>query len=233
MGNIITAQGVTKTFGNQLVLRDISLTINEGEFVSIVGASGSGKTTLLYCLAGLYKPSSGSICLCGTNIETMPPSKLAEHRRANVGFIFQNFCLIPSLNVLDNILLPVRLSKKHVDMHALECLLQELNLCEKKRSAVETLSGGEQQRVAIARAFIMKPRVIFADEPTASLDTRTGSAILTLIRSLRERYNTTVVLVSHDLAVASAAETAYLLQDGAIKQKMEHPTSDALYAALR
>lgn len=233
MGSIITAQGVTKTFGNQLVLRDISLTINEGEFVSIVGASGSGKTTLLYCLAGLYKPSSGNICLYGTNIETMPPSKLAEHRRANVGFIFQNFCLIPSLNVLDNILLPVRLSKRHVDMHAVECLLQELNLFEKKRSAVETLSGGEQQRVAIARAFIMKPRVIFADEPTASLDTRTGSAILTLIRSLRERYNTTVVLVSHDLAVASAAETAYLLQDGAIKQKMEHPTSDALYAALR
>ena len=115
----------------------------------------------------------------------------------------------------------------------MECLLQELNLFEKKRSAVETLSGGEQQRVAIARAFIMKPRVIFADEPTASLDTRTGGAILTLIRSLRERYNTTVVLVSHDLAVASAAETAYLLQDGAIKQKMEHPTSDALYAALR
>lgn len=233
MGSIITAQGVTKTFGNQLVLRDISLTINEGEFVSIVGASGSGKTTLLYCLAGLYKPSNGSICLCGTNIATMPPSKLAEHRRANVGFIFQNFCLIPSLNVLDNILLPVRLSKRHVDMHAVECLLQELNLFEKKRSAVETLSGGEQQRVAIARAFIMKPRVIFADEPTASLDTRTGGAILTLIRSLRERYNTTVVLVSHDLAVASAAETAYLLQDGAIKQKMEHPTSDALYAALR
>lgn len=233
MGSIITAQGVTKTFGNQLVLRDISLTINEGEFVSIVGASGSGKTTLLYCLAGLYKPSNGSICLCGTNITTMPPSKLAEHRRANVGFIFQNFCLIPSLNVLDNILLPVRLSKRHVDMHAVECLLQELNLFEKKRSAVETLSGGEQQRVAIARAFIMKPRVIFADEPTASLDTRTGGAILTLIRSLRERYNTTVVLVSHDLAVASAAETAYLLQDGAIKQKMEHPTSDALYAALR
>lgn len=233
MDSIITAQGVTKTFDNQLVLRDISLTINKGEFVSIVGASGSGKTTLLYCLAGLYKPTRGSVCLCGAHIETMSPSKLAEHRRANVGFIFQNFCLIPSLNVLDNILLPVRLSKNHVDMHAVECLLQELNLFEKKRSAVQTLSGGEQQRVAIARAFIMKPQVIFADEPTASLDTRTGGAILTLIRNLRERYNTTVVLVSHDLAVASAAESAYLLQDGTIKQKMEHPTSDALYAALR
>ncbi len=232
MDSVIEAKGLTKAFAHHTILHDIHLSVQQGEFISIVGKSGSGKTTLLYCLSGLLKPTSGEIRLCGKNIGHMSPNQLALHRRNNLGFIFQNFCLIPSLNVIDNICLPLRLKKVHVPREELDFLLNRLDLQDKLTSSISTLSGGEQQRVAIARTFISSPSVVFADEPTSSLDTRNSEAVLELIKSLKEQYKTTVILVSHDLSVAAVAQKAYVIADGCINNVMESPTTDKLYAIL-
>ena len=218
MDSVIEAKGLTKAFAHHTILHDIHLSVQQGEFISIVGKSGSGKTTLLYCLSGLLKPTSGEIRLCGKNIGHMSPNQLALHRRNNLGFIFQNFCL------------PLRLKKVHVPREELDFLLNRLELQDKLTSSISTLSGGEQQRVAIARTFISSPSVVFADEPTSSLDTRNSEAVLELIKSLKEQYKTTVIF--HDLSVAAVAQKAYVIADGCINNVMESPTTDKLYAIL-
>ncbi|MDO6686473.1 MULTISPECIES: ABC transporter ATP-binding protein [unclassified Agarivorans] len=217
---IINANGlnhhVATHAGNLSLLNDINLQIKQGESLAIVGASGSGKTTLLSILAGLDSASQGSVNLCGQNLESLDEEQRASLRRENVGFIFQQFLLVPALSALENVMLPAELKGVANARQLAEQWLEKVGLAERHDHYPNQLSGGEQQRVAIARAFISQPKVLFADEPSANLDNSNGQIIEDLLFELNQQSGTTLVLVTHELKLAERCARQITLQAGRI-----------------
>ncbi|HMX99571.1 MAG TPA: ABC transporter ATP-binding protein [Agitococcus sp.] len=195
------------------ILQQIDLRIEQGSTVAIVGSSGSGKSTLLGLLAGLDTPSSGSIQLLGQELSTLSEDKRASLRQQYVGFVFQSFHLLPHLTALENVLLPLSLSKNTDTTWAKNCL-EQVGLGHRLHHTPKQLSGGEQQRVAIARAFACKPKILFADEPTGNLDSQTGQHIIDLLFNLNTQHGTTLVLVTHDLKLAERCQQRLTLAQG-------------------
>ena len=200
------------------ILRGIDLEIKRGETAAIVGASGSGKSTLLGLLAGLDAPSSGDITLDGTNIVNLDEDKRATLRSEKVGFVFQNFQLLPALTALENVMLPLELAGIDNAREKSEEFLSRVGLAERFHHYPRTLSGGEQQRVAIARAFASQPVILFADEPTGNLDTTTGATVVELLFGLNKEEGTTLVLVTHDNALADRCQRKFTMTAGHLEE---------------
>lgn len=194
----------------------VNLEIGQGEFVTIVGKSGSGKSTLLHLLGALEYPTSGEILVDGKNIAGLSEAQLAVLRRRRIGFVFQAFNLIPSLNVWENIVLPLGLDGKKADEPFVRDILKTLDMESKTDSLPNTLSGGQQQRTAIARAIATKPSVILADEPTGNLDTRTGDEVISLLKLSAKKYGQTLVVITHNEDIAQMADRTVMLEDGRI-----------------
>ncbi|MEG6568041.1 ABC transporter ATP-binding protein [Thermoanaerobacterium saccharolyticum] len=198
-------------------LKDININVEKGEFLAIVGPSGSGKSTLLHLLGGLDKPTEGTVEIDGVDIYKLSEDKLAIYRRRNIGFVFQQYNLIPVLNVRENIEMPVRLDKKIPDKEYIDDLIEFLGLTERQRYLPNQLSGGQQQRVAIGRALAAKPSIILADEPTGNLDTKTTDEVMNLIKSSIKKYNQTLVLITHNENIAQSADRILSIVDGEIQ----------------
>ncbi|MBY7113336.1 MULTISPECIES: ABC transporter ATP-binding protein [Bacillus] len=217
---VVRLENVEKTYGEGetrvQALIGINLSIHRGEFVTIVGASGSGKSTLLHILGGLDRPSSGNVFIGGENIYNYKDNELSIFRRRKVGFIFQFFNLIPVLNVQENIALPALLDEEQVDDHYLDEIIRTLGLNERRDHLPSELSGGQQQRVSIGRSLINKPDIILADEPTGNLDTKNTKEVLNLLKVTAKKYNQTVILITHDPAIASNSDRIITIADGMI-----------------
>ena len=190
--------------------------IKRGEFVAIVGMSGSGKSTLLYMLGGLEQPTDGEIILDGAKIYEMDSEDMVAYRRKNIGFIFQSYNLIPVINVLDNITLPVELDGTKVDKEYLSEIIDFLGIRDKLYEMPNNLSGGQQQRVAIARALIAKPQIVLADEPTGNLDSKTSEDVMALLKKTSEKFNQTIILITHNNEIAALADRRITIRDGKI-----------------
>lgn len=206
-----------KDYRNIHALRGLSLEIDKGEFVSVMGKSGCGKSTLLHCMSGILKPTSGSVVFNDQSLFTMNGDKRARIRRESMGFVFQFFNLVPELTVKENILLPLKINRLKLDEAYYTRLIDDLELSEYIDRHPATLSGGQQQRVAIARALIHKPEIIFADEPTGNLDEMSANEVIELLLSLQEAFNLTLVLVTHDKDVAFYADRIVQMRDGKIE----------------
>mgnify|MGYP001103586437 FL=1 len=219
---LIQAKGLSKIYGsgeNQVVALDkANLTIAPGDFISIIGPSGSGKSTLLHLLSGLDHPTSGSLTYDGQEIYTLSDKELSAFRRRQMGFIFQQFNLLPVLTARENILMPLLLDKKQADEGYLNQLAELLGLRERLDHLPHELSGGQQQRVAIARALIAQPEVIFADEPTGNLDSKSGGEVMELLKGIRERMGKTLVIITHDNRIAAAADRQLTIMDGVLSE---------------
>lgn len=222
---MLECRGLTKRLpsGGQLltVLDHVDITLPSGSFAAILGPSGSGKSTLLGLLAGLDRPTEGSVTLDGERLDTMSEDELSLLRRRKVGFVFQSFQLLGNLTALENVLLPLELAGLADARTRARELLAEVGLSERGHHYPAQLSGGEQQRVALARAFAPRPKVLFADEPTGNLDAATGSRVLELLAGLREREGTTLVLVTHDREVARLAQRRVHLRAGRVERVEE------------
>lgn len=197
-------------------LDGVDFYVREGEFVAIIGKSGSGKTTLLRMLGGLDKPTEGSVIVDGKNLTVMDKDSLAVYRRRKVGFIFQNYNLVPDLTVYENVIFPIELDGGYIDSAYIDSILQMLKLKEKTEALPHMLSGGEQQRTAIARALAAKPSIILADEPTGNLDTVSGHDVLGLLKMAAKKFCQTTVLITHDQDIAQMADRIVRLEDGRI-----------------
>lgn len=197
-------------------LDGVSLSVEEGEFLAVVGTSGSGKTTLLNMLGGLDVPTSGGVWIRGVSLKDMTGEERTVFRRRNIGFVFQQYNLVPALSVYENIALPLRLDGHQIDEPLLDEIISILGLKDKIERLPETLSGGQQQRTAIARALLSKPAVLLADEPTGSLDSATGMEVVGLLRSCAARFHQTVIVVTHQEEVAQAADRIIRMADGKI-----------------
>lgn len=214
---IISAQAVEKRVYAEApidILKGVDLVVNEGETLAILGASGSGKTTLLSLLAGLDVPTKGEIMLQGISLAHLTEDERAAVRLGRVGFVFQNFDLLPQLTAIENVMLPLELTAKPEARRIASNLLAELGLQNRVKHYPRQLSGGEQQRVAIARAFVTQPKVLFADEPTGCLDTQTGEKIMALLFDLNAKHHTTLIFVTHDPGLAARCQRRVLLVDG-------------------
>ena len=218
--NFLQVNDLCKMYGtgeNRVAALDhVSLTIEKGEFVSIIGSSGSGKSTLLHALAGVDKPTSGQVLLDGQDVYAQNPEQLAIFRRRQVGLIYQFHNLIPTLDVVENITLPVLLDHRRVNRQRLEELLDLLGLTERRTHLPNQLSGGQQQRVAIGRALMNAPAVMLADEPTGALDSRNGQEIIRLLKQSHEKYRQTLIIVTHDESIAPQADRIITIADGKI-----------------
>jgi len=217
---VLTARGIGKTVrsgsGELVILRDIDLAVTPGEAVAVVGASGSGKSTLLALLAGLDTPTSGTVQLDGVDLFTLDEDRRAELRGRMLGFVFQSFQLLPALTALENVMLPLELSERADAEELARQMLVRVGLGERLHHYPKHLSGGEQQRVALARAFVVRPKLLLADEPTGSLDAASGAAIISLLFELNREYGTTLVLVTHDEALAARCARVVRLVGGRI-----------------
>lgn len=217
---IVETKGLKKYYemGTHTVkaLDGVDFRVKEREFVAIIGKSGSGKSTLLHMIGGLDVPTGGEVCIDGRKLEGMTKERLAVFRRRKVGFIFQNYNLVPDLNVYENIVLPIELDGKRIDKKFVNEILELLSLEEKKEALPCTLSGGQQQRVAIARAIASKPAIILADEPTGNLDTATSHDVLGLLRLVAKEFSQTVILITHDNDIAQLADRIVRIEDGRI-----------------
>lgn len=200
------------------VLKDISLQVMRGEFVSIMGPSGSGKSTLLYILGGLDNPTSGHVLLGGMDISHFGDEKMSRIRRQKIGFVFQFYNLIPNLSAEENIMLPLLLDGKKMGccQNQLNQILEVVGLSDRRRHTPRELSGGQQQRVAIARALIGKPEILFADEPTGNLDSKTGAEIMKLLREINQSIGQTIIMVTHSTEAAKSSTRVITVQDGMI-----------------
>lgn len=216
MRTILEAKDLWKSFGLTKAVQGISLTVYANDFIAVLGKSGSGKTTLFHILDGITKPDRGEVCIAGQNISKMRKRAFVEFRRKNMGYVFQDFKLIPEFSVVDNITFPVDLDKEKIDEFYLNLLLEELDIKKLKDRLVNTLSGGEQQRVAIARALINKPEIVMADEPTGNLDSYNTEKVMHLMVRLQKIFSLTVLIATHDYAVAKSAKRMLYIQDGKI-----------------
>lgn len=220
MTTVVQTKNLTKTYamGEMQVqaLDGVDFSVSAGEFVAIIGKSGSGKSTLLHMLGGLDVPTSGSVVVDGNDLTTLDRTQLALFRRRRVGFIFQQYNLIPDLNVWDNIIFPLALDGVAIDTEFIDELLTALHIADKRDRMPSQLSGGEQQRVAIARALAMRPALILADEPTGNLDTTTSHEVMGLIRTLAAKLGQTLIVVTHDIDIAQLADRIVEMRDGRI-----------------
>ena len=208
---------VTSPEGMLTILDQVSLQVSHGERIAIIGASGAGKSTLLGLLAGLDLPTSGKVWLAGNELTALDEDGRAALRANEVGFVFQSFHLIPSLTALENVMLPLELASHAKPMEAAKTALQNVGLGERSGHYPRQLSGGEKQRVAIARAYVVQPTVLFADEPTGNLDQQTGETVIDILFRMNREYGTTLVLVSHDLALAERCDRIIQMEAGHIK----------------
>ena len=195
-------------------LEGVSLLVEEGEFLAVIGTSGSGKTTLLQILGGLDEPTAGGVWIRGNSLKDMSEDERTIFRRRNIGFVFQQYNLIPVINVYENIVLPLRLDGAEIDETLLEDIVRTLKIGEKLENLPEELSGGQQQRVAIARALMVKPAVLLCDEPTGNLDSVTSMEVIALLKTCAERFHQTVIVVTHQEAIAQMADRILRVEDG-------------------
>ena len=220
MTTVVQTKNLTKTYamGEMQVqaLDGVDFSVSAGEFVAIIGKSGSGKSTLLHMLGGLDVPTSGSVIVDGNALNSLDRTQLALFRRRRVGFIFQQYNLIPDLNVWDNIIFPLALDGVAIDTEFINELLAALHIADKRDRMPSRLSGGEQQRVAIARALAMRPALILADEPTGNLDTTTSHEVMGLIQTLAAKLGQTLIVVTHDIDIAQLADRIVVMRDGRI-----------------
>ena len=217
---ILRAEGLKKTYGKGDskvdALRGVNLEVNKGEFVAIVGTSGSGKSTLLHMLGGLDRPTEGKVFIDDKDIFKLKDEALTVLRRRKIGFVFQSFNLVPVLNVMENILLPLELDGAKVNKEYIDSIVSTLGLNEQIHKLPTQLSGGQQQRVAIARALAGKPSVILADEPTGNLDSKTSQDVMSLFRVTADRFNQTIVMITHNTEIAQTADRIIRIEDGLI-----------------
>lgn len=218
--SILTSTNLCKRYGegeNEVkALDNVSIDIKDGEFVAIIGTSGSGKSTLLNMLGGLDRPTSGSVSVSGKKIFDMNDEELTVFRRRNIGFVFQNYNLVPVLNVYENIILPIELDGAEVDKSYVKLIIKLLGLESKLKSMPNQLSGGQQQRVAIARALSSKPDIILADEPTGNLDSKTGMDVISLLKVTSREFNQTIVMITHNEEIALMADRMIRIEDGRV-----------------
>ena len=219
--NILEVQNLCKTYGigeaAVQALRDVTFSVHKGEFVAIVGESGSGKSTLLNVVGALDNPTAGKVLIDGKDIFSMPEKKLTVFRRQHIGFIFQSFNLIPELNVEQNITFPLLLDYKKPDQKFVNELLQVLGLTERRNHLPSQLSGGQQQRVAIGRALVTHPALIMADEPTGNLDSKNSQEVIALLQSMSQKYQQTILMITHNENQAGAADRVFRMSDGVLK----------------
>lgn len=205
---------------NQVKALDgVNLSVEEGEFVTVVGTSGSGKSTLLHMLGGLDYATSGSVTVAGKELFQLKETELTIFRRRNIGFVFQNYNLVPILNVYENIVLPLELDGKRADKKFIREIMGLLGIMEKRNSLPNQLSGGQQQRVAIARALASKPAIILADEPTGNLDSKTSQEVLGLLKMTGEQFHQTIVMITHNDAIAQLSDRVIRIEDGRIAER--------------
>lgn len=218
---VLETKGLKKIYSNGSnevrALDGVDLTIDEGQFVAIVGTSGSGKSTLLHMLGGLDQATEGSVRVRDKELFKMKPDALTIFRRRNIGFVFQNYNLVPILNVYENITIPIELDGGQVDEDYIMDIIKTLGLAEKINNMPNTLSGGQQQRVAIARALATKPAIVLADEPTGNLDSKTSQEVIGLLKMTSEKYNQTIVMITHNEALAQLCDTVIRIEDGKIR----------------
>ena len=218
--SILKAENLVKIYGqgeNEVkALNNVSLEIEEGEFVSIVGSSGSGKSTLLNMLGGLDRLTSGDIYINNKKLGDMKDEELTIFRRRNIGFIFQNYNLVPILNVYENIVLPIELDGMKIDEEYIDSIINTLGLNQKLTNMPNNLSGGQQQRVAIARAIATKPAIILSDEPTGNLDSKTSMDVIGLLKMTSQKFNQTIVMITHNEEIAQLADRIIRIEDGKI-----------------
>lgn len=218
---LLRVEHLSKIYGkgqNEVrALDDVSLTVEKGEFVAIVGASGSGKSTLLHLIGGVDRPTGGKVFLNDTDIFALNDDKLAIFRRRQVGIIYQFYNLIPILNVEENIALPLELDERKVEPKEMEEMLQRLGLLERRTHLPNELSGGQQQRTSIGRALITGPSLILADEPTGNLDTKSGNEIMELLKKSNRELNQTIIMITHNMELAREADRIIMIEDGKIK----------------
>lgn len=217
---ILKTENLTKIYGTKenevKALYQVDLCVQTGEFTAIAGTSGSGKSTLLHLLGGLDYPSDGKIVIGGKELGTLSPDQLTVFRRRNIGFVFQNYNLMPILNVYENIVLPLKLDGGDTDSTFVEEVIHVLQLDDKCKRMPQTLSGGQQQRVAIARALATKPKIILADEPTGNLDSRTSMEVIGLLKMSAKKFNQTLLLVTHNEEIAGMADRIIRIEDGKV-----------------
>lgn len=220
MNTILETQDLVKYYGSENnVVKAVDhtcLQIEAGKFTSIVGRSGSGKSTLLHMLGGLDRPDSGKVLIEGKDIFSLKDEKLAVFRRRKIGFIFQSYNLIPSLNVWENIVLPIGLDGRKVDQDFVREILSRIGMKEKIHALPSTLSGGQQQRVAVARALAARPAIILADEPTGNLDSKTELEVISMLKSCVSEYGQTLVMITHDETIAQMADRIIVIEDGKV-----------------
>lgn len=218
--NILQAKDLTKIYGSGenavYALNGVNFSVEKGEFVAVVGTSGSGKSTLLHMLGGLDRPTSGSVTVDGKEIFSFKDEALTIFRRRKIGFVFQNYNLVPVLNVYENIVLPVHLDGKVPDAAYIDSIIETLGLETKLQNLPNNLSGGQQQRVAIARALASKPAIILADEPTGNLDSKTSQDVLGLLKVTSQKYAQTIVMITHNEEIAQLADRIIRIEDGKI-----------------
>ncbi|WP_141923439.1 ABC transporter ATP-binding protein [Haloactinospora alba] len=233
---VVSARGLDKTYGSGdsavRALDNVSVDFSRGAFTAIMGPSGSGKSTLMHCLAGLDTVTSGSVRLGRTDITTLKDKELTLLRRDRIGFIFQSFNLLPMLTAEQNILLPAQIAKRKVDREHFNHLVHVVGLGERLDHTPAKLSGGQQQRVAVARALLNAPEVVYADEPTGNLDSRSGSEVLGFLRDSARELNQTIVMVTHDPVAAAYADRVIFLRDGQLVDEVREPTSEIVLDRL-
>jgi putative ABC transport system ATP-binding protein len=214
-------------------LRQVSVGFGEGEFSAIMGASGSGKSTLLHCMAGLDTPTSGSVFIGDVDITKLTERQLTQLRRDKVGFVFQTYNLIPTLTAAENITLPLDIANRQVDRAWFDEVVDTVGLRDRLTHKPTELSGGQQQRVAGARALVSRPAIVFADEPTGNLDSRSGAELLTFLRQAVDEHGQTIVMVTHDATAAGYADRIVFLADGRIVDEMRDPTAERILDRLK
>ena len=218
--SILVAEHIKKYYGeNETLVKaldEVSLSVERGEFVSIIGTSGSGKSTLLHMLGGLDNPTAGKIIIDDKDISELKGDELCIFRRRKIGFIFQSFNLVPSISVYDNVVLPIQLDGRKVDKEYIDNVIETLGISKKLKALPSKLSGGQQQRVAIARALASKPAIILADKPTGNLDTKTSQDVLGLLKTTGQKFNQTIVMITHNDEIAQMADRTIRIEDGHI-----------------
>ena len=227
-GIVASAIDLTKVYGSKdnevMALDHVNVEFKRGEMTAIMGPSGSGKSTLMHCMAGLDAPSSGKVMVEGLEVSSMNQKQLTDLRREQIGFIFQSFNLVPTLSAEENILLPLQIAKRTIDRDWFNQVVKVVGLEKRLTHRPSQLSGGQQQRVACARAIMARPSVIFADEPTGNLDSRSSREVLGFLRDSVRDYGQSIVMVTHDPRAASFADRVLVLADGNITRDMQHPT---------
>lgn len=218
--NVLKTENLTKIYGNSntevVALNNANISVEQGQFVAIIGTSGSGKSTLLNMLGGLDNPTSGKVLVEGKEIFSLKNDSLTIFRRRKIGFVFQSFNLVPVLNVYENIIFPIQLDGGSIDKKYIDSIIETLGLDKKINAMPNQLSGGQQQRVAIARALATKPAIILADEPTGNLDTKTSQDVIGLLKVTGKKYNQTIVMITHNEAIAQMADRIIRIEDGRI-----------------